>query len=456
MFRKDFAWGVATSAYQIEGRDENDGCGKSIWDTFCEDGKVRDGKDGSVACDHIHRYKEDIALMASLGVKAYRFSLSWARIIPDGVGAVNEKGIAFYRDVVMECHKNNITPYITMYHWELPQALQEKGGWANAETIDAFAGYAKIVAENFSDICDYFITFNEPQCFIGLGNLTGIHAPGLKLSYKETFQIAHNVLKAHGKAVLALRKYAKKPIKIGYAPTCSIACPASDSKEDIAAAKEAFFSQSMPMENWTWNVTWFSDPVFLGRYPEDGLKRYKEYLPEITEEDMELIHQPLDFMGQNIYNGYPIKKGTDGKPCDAERAQGYAKTGTNWPVTPEALYWGAKFLYERYQMPLYITENGLSCHDWVSLDGKVHDPNRIDFLDRYLCALQKASDEGADVRGYFLWSFLDNFEWGEGYMERFGIVYVDYATQERIPKDSAYWYQTIMESNGGFLHCNIC
>lgn len=451
MFRDDFVWGVASSAYQIEGRDPEDGAGKMIWDTFAENGHIQDRRDASVTCDHMHRYKEDYAMMRLLGIKAHRFSVSWARLIPEGKGAVNEKAVAMYRDMILEMRKNGIEPYLTLYHWELPQALQDKGGWLNEEIISWFGEYAKAVAENFSDICGYYFTLNEPQCFVGLGYLAGEHAPGLKLSVKETFQVAHNALRAHGQAVINLRKYALKPVKIGYAPTCSMAFPASEKPEDIEAARKTLFSFSMPIENWTWNVAWFSDPVFLGHYPEEGLEKFKEYLPEITREDMELIAQPLDFMGQNIYNGYAIRAGENGEPEDVEREQGSPKTAAGWPVTPECLYWGVKFLYERYRMPLYITENGMSCHDIVSADGRVHDSNRIEFLDRYLSALQRAGDDGADIRGYFLWTFLDNFEWNKGYTERFGIVHVDFATGKRIIKDSAYWYQHVIETNGAAL-----
>lgn len=454
MFRDDFVWGVASSAYQIEGREENDGCGKNIWDTFTEEGHIQDGHTAAVASDHIHRYKEDYALMRMLGIKAYRFSMSWARLIPDGTGEVNPKAVALYRDMILEMKKNGIEPYITMYHWEFPQALQDRGGWLNEEVIEWFGYYAKVVAENFSDICENFITLNEPECFVGIGHLSGIHAPGLKLPQKDVFQIAHNALRAHGQAVINLRKYACRTIKVGYAPTCGMAYPATDKPEDIEAAREVLFGFYQPMDNWTWNVAWFNDPVFLGKYPEEGLKKFAEYLPEITKEDMELISQPLDFMGQNIYNGYMIARGEDGGIEFVNRPAGFPKTGANWPVTPDCFYWGVKFLYERYQLPLYITENGMSCHDDVSLDGMVHDPNRQNFLDLYISALQKANDEGADVRGYFLWTFLDNFEWDKGYTERFGIVHVDFATQKRIVKDSAYWYQKIIETNGAELTIN--
>ena len=452
MFRDDFVWGVASSAYQVEGRDPEDGCGKNIWDTFAEEGRILDGKDAYTACDHMHRYKEDYKLMKLLGIKAYRFSMSWARILPEGTGKVNEKAIAMYRDMILSMKENGIEPYITMYHWEFPQALQDKGGWLNEDVIQWFGEYAKVVAENFSDICEYFITLNEPECFVGLGHLSGVHAPGLKLPYKDVFKIAHNALRAHGQAVINLRKYASRPIKVGYAPTCGMAYPATDSPEDIEAARKTLFGFHQPMDNWTWNVAWFNDPVFLGKYPEEGLKKFAEYLPEITDE--ELISQPLDFMGQNIYNGYMMRQGEDGEPEYVDREAGAAKTAAGWPVTPECFYYGVKFLYERYHLPLYITENGMSCHDDVSLDGRVHDPNRQNFLDLYISALQRANDDGADVRGYFLWTFLDNFEWDKGYTERFGIVYVDFKTQKRIVKDSAFWYQKIIESNGRELTVN--
>lgn len=454
MFRDDFVWGVAGSAYQTEGRDLYDGAGKMIWDTFAEEGRIMDGSDAAAACDHMHRYPQDYRMMRLLGVKAYRFSVSWSRIIPEGTGEVNTKAVALYRNMILQMKKNGITPYLTMYHWELPQALQDQGGWLNEEMIRWFGGYARVIAENFSDLCEYFITLNEPECFVGLGYLSGIHAPGQKLTYKETFQIAHNVLRAHGQAVINLRKYAKQPIQIGYAPTCSMAYPESDRPEDIEAARRVLFSFYNPMDNWTWNVAWFNDPVFLGSYPTQGLKQFKEYLPVITQEDMELIHQPIDFMGQNIYNGYIVRAGKDGEPEFVGRPAGYPKTAAGWPVTPECIYWGVKFLYDRYKLPLYVTENGMSCHDIVSADSQVHDPNRITFLDAYLSALQKASDDGADVRGYFLWTFLDNFEWDKGYTERFGIVYVDFATQKRIAKDSAYWYQKTMACNGRNLTIN--
>ena len=454
MFRDDFVWGVASSAYQIEGRDANDGAGAMIWDKFIAEGGTKDGYGAEVACDHMHRYKDDFALMRLMGIKAYRFSISWARLIPEGIGRVNEKAVALYRDMILEMKKNGIEPYLTMYHWEFPQALQDKGGWLNEEVVQWFGEYARVVAESFSDICENFITLNEPECFVGIGYMSGWHAPGLHLPYKDVFQIAHNALRAHGQAVISLRKYACRPIKVGYAPTCGMAYPVSNKPEDVEAARKVLFGFYQPMDNWTWNVAWFNDPVFLGKYPEEGLKKFAEYLPEITDEDMKLISPPLDFMGQNIYTGYFVKAGENGEIEFPERPEGFPKTAANWPVTPDCFYWGVKFIYDRYRLPLFITENGMSCHDDVSLDGRVHDPNRQNFLDMYISALQKANDEGADVRGYFLWTFLDNFEWDKGYTERFGIVHVDFATQKRIVKDSAFWYQKVMETNGAILSIN--
>ena len=441
-FRKDFVWGAATSAYQIEGAVKEDGKGEHIWDVYTkEPGKIFEGHTGEVACDHYHRYKEDVRIMKEIGLKGYRFSIDWSRVMPEGAGRVNEAGIAFYNDLIDELLKNDIEPYITMYH---------RGGWMNPKIVEWFGEYAKLLAERFSDRVTHFFTLNEPQCFVGLGFVNGEHAPGIKAPIRDTFEMAHNVMKAHGRAVQMLRTHGKQPLVIGYAPTASVCYPATEKAEDIEAAKKSFFALPDEFSNWHWNVTWWSDPVLLGKYPEEGLAKYEPYLPKITEEDMRLISQPIDIYGQNIYNGYCVRMGEDGRAETVSRYEGFPKTAIDWPVTPECLYWGPKFLYERYQKPIYITENGLSCHDVISLDGKVHDPNRIDFLARYLHELKKAAGE-IDLRGYFQWSLMDNFEWAKGYSERFGLVYVDYPTQKRILKDSAYWYQKIIKENGSTL-----
>lgn len=452
MFSKDFVWGVATSSYQIEGATKEGGRGVGIWDIFADTkGKIWDNNKPDPACDFYHKYKEDIALMKQCGIKAYRFSLSWPRILPEGIGRVNEEGLKFYNNVIDELLKNGIEPYITLYHWDYPQALQEKGGWLNPECVDWFAEFAGVCSDAFSDRVKYFITFNEPQCFTGISALHGEHAPGNKLSISDTFLMVHNVLKAHGKAVIALRKNAHQDIKVGYAPTCGMPYPLTETPEDIEAARTALFTCPDDLSNWTWNVPWFSDPVFLGKYPEDGLKKYKEYLPTITEEDMKLISQPLDFMGENIYNGFAIRSGKNGGFEYVMRKNGYDLTGNMWPVTPECFRWGLRFLYERYKMPIFVTENGTCCKDVVSTDGKVHDTDRIDFLNSYIKAMLQAMDDGAQILGYFVWTLTDNFEWNLGYRDRFGLVYVDFETQRRIRKDSSYWYQKLIETNGESL-----
>lgn len=450
-FSENFVWGAATSAYQIEGAVKEDGKGEHIWDVYVkEPGHIYGGHNGNSACDHYHRFREDVSIMKEIGIMAYRFSIDWSRVLPEGFGSVNESGIAFYDSLIDELLKNGIEPYITLHHWELPYEIYKRGGWMNPQIVEWFGEYARLIAGRFSDRVTHFFTLNEPQCFVGLGYLTGDHAPGIKAPLRDTFEMAHNALKAHGRAVQMLRQYGKQRLTVGYAPTCGMCYPETEKAEDIEAARQALFAMNQDDQNWTWNVSWWSDPVLLGNYPEEGLKRYEPYLPRITDEDMKLIAEPIDVYGQNIYNGRCIRMGRDGMPEEVKRCEGFPKTAVLWPVTPEALYWGPRFLYERYRKPIYITENGMSCHDVVSIDGKVHDPNRTDFLARYLKELKRAAGE-VDLRGYFHWSLMDNFEWEKGYSERFGLVYVDYQTQKRMKKDSAYWYQDVIRSNGAKL-----
>lgn len=450
-FSENFVWGAATSAYQIEGAVKEDGKGEHIWDVYVkEPGHIYGGHNGNSACDHYHRFREDVSIMKEIGIMAYRFSIDWSRVLPEGFGSVNESGIAFYDSLIDELLKNGIEPYITLHHWELPYEIYKRGGWMNPQIVEWFGEYARLIAGRFSDRVTHFFTLNEPQCFVGLGYLTGDHAPGIKAPLRDTFEMAHNALKAHGRAVQMLRQYGKQRLTVGYAPTCGMCYPETEKAEDIEAARQALFAMNQDDRNWTWNVSWWSDPVLLGNYPEEGLKRYEPYLPRITDEDMKLIAEPIDVYGQNIYNGRCIRMGRDGMPEEVKRCEGFPKTAVLWPVTPEALYWGPRFLYERYRKPIYITENGMSCHDVVSIDGKVHDPNRTDFLARYLKELKRAAGE-IDLRGYFHWSLMDNFEWEKGYSERFGLVYVDYQTQKRMKKDSAYWYQDVIRSNGAKL-----
>ena len=452
-FRKDFVWGAATASYQVEGAAYEDGKGLNIWDVFCkEDGHVYEHHTGDVACDQYHRYKEDVAIMKELGLKAYRFSVNWARILPEGIGKVNEKGLAYYDNLVNCLIENGIEPYMTLYHWDLPYALHQKGGWLNPQSPEWFYEYAKLMAAHFSDRVSHFFTFNEPQCTVGLGYVTGEHAPGLKVGPYDYFSIWHNVLKAHGRGVQAIREAAVRPVEIGMAPCGALYYPATDSKEDIEAARKANFSlPEADIRAVSWDVAFCADPVFLGQYPEDIMKSFGQYFPKNAEKDLELISQPLDFYGQNMYNAVPVRADENGNPVRVDRYPGFPKTAIQWPVTPEVLYWAPKFLYERYQKPFYVTENGMSSHDWVSLDGKVHDASRVDFMHRYLREFKKAAADGVDLRGYFAWSLMDNFEWAYGYSERFGMVYVDYQTQKRTVKDSGLFYKDVIASNGEIL-----
>ena len=447
-FKDDVIWGAATASYQVEGAAYEDGKGLNIWDVFCKEaGRIYEGHTGDVACDQYHLYRDDVKLMKELGIQAYRFSISWARIIPNGVGEVNPQGLAYYDRLIDALIENGIEPYITLYHWDLPYQLHERGGWLNPESPEWFYQYAAVVAEHFSDRVTHYFTLNEPQCSIGLGYYTGEHAPGLKVGKKDLFSAFHHILKAHGRGVQAIRAHAKQPVKIGIAPCGGLYYPSTDAPEDIEAARKmTFHLQNGDAGACIWNIAFTCDPIFKGEYPKELFEYYGAYLPKITEEDMLLISQPLDFYAQNIYNAVEIRADEQGDPVRVKRYDGFPKTAIQWPVTPECLYWAPKFLYERYRKPIYITENGMSSHDWVSVDGHVHDSMRIDFMRRYLAELERAYDDGVDIAGYFAWSFMDNFEWAYGYSERFGLVFVDYRTQERIPKDSAYFYRDFIRS----------
>lgn len=414
-FKKEFVWGAATASYQIEGAYDEDGKGRNIWDEFTHtEGKITDKSTGDIACDHYHRYKEDVRLMSELGLKAYRFSIAWSRILPDGTGEINQKGIDFYNDLINELLKYGIEPYVTLYHWDLPYALHLKGGWLNDDSSNWFGEYARIIKDNFGDRVKHFITFNEPQVFAGCGYYEGVHAPGYKLAKGELLHIGHNILKAHGTAVKELRKGEK--CSIGFSAASCPSIPISDG--DVNAARESYFFSEY--DAFLFSDAYWADAMIKGKYPQ-WVTNYKgSGAPEITDEDMKLINQPIDFIGMNIYNGKYVsaEKGVLGNE------QGFARTLIGWPITPTALYWGPKFYNERYDLPIIITENGMSCHDVVSLDGKVHDPNRIDYLNRYLLELKRAADDGVEIDGYFQWSLLDNFEWAQGYNQRFGTIYI--------------------------------
>jgi len=439
-------WGVATASYQIEGSPYKAGGGRSVWDMFCEKpGAILDGSNGDQACDHFNRFKDDVALMASLGLKNYRLSVAWPRIIPDGTGKIDEAGLAFYDQLIDELLANGIQPHVTLFHWDLPYDLYLKGGWLNRDSADWFADYATVVVKKLGDRVASWMTLNEPQCFIGLGMQSGLHAPGDKLNFKEVLLAGHHAMLAHGKGVQVIRAEARPGAKVGWAPVGAPKIPKTLSKEDVDAARTATFRTEGKT---VWSNTWWNDPVFFGHYPEFEVELFGSDAPTPKAGDMELISQPLDFYGANIYNGQIVEAGPNGEPVELPHPQGAARTVYHWPVTPDALYWGCKFFHERYGKPIVITENGTSVTDWVAQDGKVHDPQRIDFLSRYLGSLRRVIEDGVPVDGYFHWSFMDNFEWYEGYKLRFGLIYVEYATQRKIPKDSAHWYSEVARTNG--------
>jgi len=448
-FPENFSWGAATASYQIEGGAFADGKGKSVWDMMSHwSGKVYNGDTGDVGCDHYNHLDEDVRLMKQIGLKAYRFSLSWPRILPDGTGSVNEAGLAFYDRLVDKLLEAGIQPFITLFHWDYPYELFCRGGWLSPESPGWFAEYTRVVVNRLGDRVKHWMTLNEPQVFIGFGHVKGEHAPGLKLGWTEYCRITHHVLLAHGRAVQEIREHSGSSAHIGWAPVGDVRMPRDNQPGNIDAAREDMFAIHEP-EYWT--NTWYMDPVVFGHYPEDGLKHFEPYMPRIGSDDMDIISTPIDFIGLNIYMGFPVGRTTDGSIARVKPEQGHALTAFNWVVTPDCLYWGPRFFAERYQKPIYITENGLSSMDWVHLDGSVPDSGRIDFLTRYIRELKRAVAEGVDVRGYFQWSLMDNFEWARGYGERFGLIYIDYATGKRIPKLSADWYRKLIETNGAHV-----
>ena len=450
-FPANFIWGAATAAYQIEGAWNEDGKGPSIWDFYCrKEGAVYEGHSGDVACDHYHRWPDDIGLMKEIGLQAYRFSLSWPRIIPEGRGAVNARGLDFYDRLVDGLLAAGIQPWTTLYHWDLPQELFLRGGWMNPDIPLYFAEYAEVVVRKLGDRVKHWMTLNEPQCFIGFGLGTGVHAPGLRMDWPDILQAGHHALLAHGRAVQVLRTLGGAGTRIGWAPCGVTSFPATESPADIAAAKQYMFAQT---QKTGMNNTWWGDPVVFGRYPEDGIALYGAAVPKYTAEEMKIISTPIDFYGFNTYNGTPVRAGADGRPEVVKQAPGFPINVYHWPVNFDVLRWAARFLHERYGKPLAVTENGLAGLDWVMADGAVHDPQRIDYLQRHIAGLGRAVAEGVPVEAYFEWSLMDNFEWNEGYRQRFGLIHVDYATQKRTLKDSAYWYRDFIraQSSGGKL-----
>lgn len=440
-FGKDFAWGVATAAYQIEGGAFEGDKGLNVWDVASmTEGRIFEGHKGDVGCDHFHRFREDVALMKELGIKHYRLSLNWARLLPHGVGKLSDDGIKFYAELFRELQEAEITPWVTLFHWDFPYELYQKGGWMNNNSPSWFEEYAEKVGKLFGQFVNHFILINEPQCFIGLGHSTGEHAPFLKLSDRDVLRCVHNVLLACGKAEKVLRKVCGRQVKIGVAQAYWPDLPLKE--EDYEAAKKNTFACH---RNYGSAALWL-DPLVLGKYPEDFRDWMKENGFEPPKKDMFFIKSKLDFIGFNTYSGgYVTVK--DGQTVPVTPPPATPKTDMRWNVHPDSLYYGPKYLYERYKLPLVCTENGVALTEWKDLDGKILDYSRIDFIRRYLLSLSRAADE-IPIEGYFQWSFIDNFEWAEGFSKKFGLVHVDYETGDRTPKESAFFYKEVIETNG--------
>ena len=442
LFPTDFLWGAATAAYQVEGSPLADGAGPSIWHRFSHTpGLVLNGDTGDVACDHYHRYEADIALMRELGLNAYRFSISWSRIFPDGKGRINEKGLDFYRRLIDGLRAAGIQPLITLFHWDLPAALDDRGGWLNRNIAKWFADYATVMFRTLDDRQPIWATLNEPWVVTDGGYLHGPLAPGHRNLF-ETPIAAHNLLRAHGAAVAAYRAIGKG--KIGIVVNLEPKYPASDNDEDRQAVTRADAYMNRQ----------YLDPIFKGAYPNEFPSMFGEAWPSFPESDFADIRQPIDFLGINYY-----KRGiTKYSPStiierairvDNPRA---VYTTTDWEVFPEGLTNILLWVSERYgKLPIYITENGAAFYDPPTADGKVEDPLRVDYLRQHLLAAREAIRRGVDLRGYCVWSLLDNFEWALGYSKRFGIIHVDFETQKRTMKSSAHFYKDVIRTRGGVL-----
>jgi beta-glucosidase len=440
-FPEGFLWGSATASYQVEGAVNEDGRGATIWDTFSHTpGKTHGGDTGDIADDFYHRYAADIDLMKKMGLKSFRFSVAWSRIFPSGTGTPNAKGLDFYSRLVDALLEAQIQPFCTLYHWDLPQKLQDKGGWESRDTAKAFADYAGFTAGKLSDRVKHFMTMNEMSSFVEAGYKQGIHAPGLQLDAKRVAQLAHYVVLGHGMAMQAIRAQVKPGTKVGIADNMVAIVPVVEASEHIEAARKATRELNAR----------YLTVLKEGRYTDIYLKNLGADAPHFTAEEMQIISSPMDFLGVNVYTPTYVRAD------DSEEGFAVVTPPTSYPhmaspwltIGPEALYWAPKFASEIWGIKeLYITENGASSDDEIAPDGHIYDTDRTMYLRNYLTQLQRAVSEGVPVRGYFLWSLLDNYEWADGYEKRFGIVYVDFKTEKRTPKLSAAFYEQVIREN---------
>jgi beta-glucosidase len=440
-FPADFTWGVATAAPQIEGAAFEDGKGPSVWDHFARiPGKVLNNDTLDVACDHYHRFEEDFALMRSLGIRNYRLSLAWPRIYPKGDATLNRAGLDFYHRLFDAMAKNGITPWVTLFHWDLPQALEEKGGWTNRATADAFAVYAETVVKEFGSKVKNWITLNEIRCFTILGySAMGRKAPGRVVSAKELNDTYHVALLCHGHAVKAVRAHGGPGARVGITDNPDICIPVTETEADMRAARAWFADRNLHI----------LDPIFRGSYSEAYLARVGADAPTVKPGDFALIGQPTDFLGLNIYTAVFVRATANGGYEELPMPAHYPVADSAWlRITPQAIYWGPRFCSELYgTKAIVITENGIGYDIEPVVGGEVLDLHRRDYLRSYLREVQRAISDGVPLKGYFLWSFMDNYEWEDGYARRFGVVHVDFKTQRRTPKLSARYYAQVIREN---------
>jgi beta-glucosidase len=438
-FPKEFHWGCATAAYQIEGAAKEDGRGPSNWDVFSHTaGKTFQGDTGDIADDSYHLYKEDVKLLKALGVGTYRMSISWSRIFPNGTGQPNPKGMDYYQRVVDELLANNITPYITLFHWDLPQALP--GGWQSRDTSKAFADYAAYVTKRLGDRVHHFMTTNEFVCFTDIGYREGRFAPGLKLPAAGANQVRHHGILAHGLGVQAIRANTPSGTLVGLAENANVYAPVTESAENIEAARRATRDGNAP----------FLTTLMEGKYPDSYLAREGANAPKAEAGDMKAIASPLDFVGLNVYTSEYVRADGSAQGYVVEQRQtSYPHMASPWiNISPECVYWTVRNVSDLWKpKAIYITENGCSADDMVTPAGRIEDTDRVMYLRNHLTHLHRAASEGYPIKGYFLWSLLDNFEWADGYSKRFGIHYVDFKTQKRTPKLSAEWYRETIARN---------
>ncbi len=449
MFPKEFAWGTTnilprTHVY----RDEASMLDESIRKQFLTEDESISKKDH----DHINGYCNDFKIMSELGIKHYRFSVRWSEIIPSGIGKVNESAVSAYRDMILEMKKYGIEPYLTLYDCDYPLELIKRNGWLNSDSPNWFYEYAEVVARSFYDSVDFYYTINDPHSIVWHSNYSRLLSPRTTFLEKENVIIVHNILKAHGYGVRALRTYGTPKTKVGIAQTAKVTYPYTACAEDIRAAKNAFFGcYGLDGIRYWENISWFLDPIVFGHYPDDSIKKPKGYFSFIKAKDMQLISQPIDYIGLNVYFGDWITEQSNGTLKYIKRSHDFPKTQLGWPITPECIYWASEFLFEKYKLPIYITSNGAAFPDIVAEDNAkfVHDNKRVEFLDMYLRQLKRAIEKGIDIRGYYLCSLIDDYEQAAKHNLRFGIVYLDTDSQERIKKDSAEYYKRVCETNGG-------